>query len=89
MALFGRMVATHPEKSIDAAVQMVHAFSTNIAANEFDFYSAVDDIQDREEDSGAGAAMIGTMLYNSSCYYRYANLDINQLLSNLNGIKSV
>lgn len=85
MALFGRMVATHPEKSIDAAVQMAHAFSTNIAAHEFDFYSAVDDLQNREEESGAGAAMIGTMLYNSSCYYRYANLDIGQLGKNLNG----
>lgn len=83
LALFGRMVATHPQTSVDAAVQMAHAFSTNVVTNEFDFFSAVDDLQDTAEDSGAGAAMLGTMLYNSSCYYRYANLDMHQLSKNL------
>lgn len=85
IALFGRMVATHPEKNVDAAVQMAHAISTNAVANEFDFYSAVDDLQEHEDDEGAGAGMLGTILYNSSCYYRYANLDLNQLRENLPG----
>lgn len=84
IALFGRMVATHQDKSIDAAVQMAHAFSTNVIANEFDFYTAVDDLQQKTDDEGAGAAMMGTILYNSSCYYRYTNLDFKQLSTNLN-----
>ncbi|MGI5964031.1 MAG: type I-E CRISPR-associated protein Cas7/Cse4/CasC [Lawsonibacter sp.] len=83
MALFGRMIADHADKNIDAAVQMAHALSTNVIANEFDFFSAVDDLQLRSDESGAGAAHIDTMLYNSSCYYRYANVDISQLLFNL------
>lgn len=85
IALFGRMIATHPEKNKDAAVQMAHAFSTNAIANEFDFYSAVDDLQQQADDEGAGAGMLGTVLYNSSCYYRYANLDLGQLAVNLGG----
>lgn len=87
MALFGRMIATYPEKNIDAAVQMAHALSTNAITNEFDYYSAVDDLQKDTDDSGAGAAMIGTMLYNSPCYYRYANLDMTQLINNLSNDK--
>lgn len=85
IALFGRMIANHPEKNVDAAVQMAHAFSTNAIANEFDFYSAVDDLQHQGDDEGAGAGMLGTVLYNSSCYYRYANLDLRQLTANLGG----
>jgi CRISPR system Cascade subunit CasC len=89
MALFGRMIADHADKSIDAAVQMAHAFSTNVIANEFDFFSAVDDLQLRSDESGAGAAHIDTMLFNSSCYYRYANVDISQLLINLGNKKDL
>jgi len=85
IALFGRMIANHPEKNVDAAVQMAHAFSTNAIANEFDFYSAVDDLQQQDDDEGAGAGMLGTVLYNSSCYYRYANIDLRQLAANLGG----
>lgn len=85
IALFGRMIADHPEKNVDAAVQMAHAFSTNAVATEFDFYSAVDDLQESDADEGAGAGMLGTTLYNSSCYYRYANLDLKQLATNLGG----
>lgn len=85
LALFGRMVATHIDKNIDAAVQMAHAFSTHAIANEFDYYTAVDDLQEEADAEGAGAAMLGTILYNSSCYYRYANLDMSQLTKNLHG----
>src|SRR5690606_9841210 len=53
--------------------------------NEFDFYSAVDDLKEDDDEEGAGAGMLGTVLYNSSCYYRYANLDLRQLVKNLEG----
>lgn len=85
LALFGRMIADKPEKNVDAATQVAHAFSTNRVAMEFDFYTAVDDIPDYDPEAGQGAGMMGTVQYNSSCYYRYANLDLEQLLSNLNG----
>lgn len=88
LALFGRMIADKPEKSIDAAVQMAHAFSTHPVSTEFDFYSAVDDLKPDDAEEGAGAGMLGTILYNSACYYRYANLDMQQLVTNLGGDQS-
>lgn len=85
LALFGRMIANKPEKNVDAATQVAHAVSTNRVAMEFDFYTAVDDIPEYDPEAGQGAGMMGTVQYNSSCHYRYANLDLEQLLRNLNG----
>lgn len=82
LALFGRMLADLPDKNIDAACQVAHAVSTHKVGVEFDFYTAVDDLQPEEE---AGAGMMGTIEFNSACYYRYANIDINQLERNLLG----
>jgi CRISPR system Cascade subunit CasC len=83
LALFGRMVADLPDRNIDAASQVAHAISTNKVDMEMDYFTAVDDLKTRAEDSGAG--MLGTVEYNSSCFYRYANVNIPQLLVNLQG----
>jgi CRISPR system Cascade subunit CasC len=80
LALFGRMLADLPEKNIDAASQVAHAISTNRASMEFDFYTAVDDLR---PDDTQGSDMLGTVEFNSSCFYRYANVDVKQLLTNL------
>ena len=82
LALFGRMLADLPDKNIDAASQVAHAISTHKVAMEFDFYTAVDDLQPREE---TGAGMMGTVEFNSACFYRYANVDVDQLKTNLGG----
>lgn len=82
LALFGRMIADLPKKRIDAASQVGHAISTNRAAMEFDFYTAVDDLK-LEDTTGAG--MMGTVEFNSSCFYRYSNVDLSQLRRNLDG----
>jgi CRISPR system Cascade subunit CasC len=82
LALFGRMLADLPEKNIDAASQVAHAISTHQVDMEFDYYTAVDDL--KPEDT-AGADMIGTVEFNSACYYRYANIDLGQLRENLGG----
>jgi CRISPR system Cascade subunit CasC len=76
LALFGRMLADLPERNIDAASQVAHAISTHQVSTEFDFYTAVDDL--RPEDT-AGADMLGTVEFNSACYYRYSNVDMGQL----------
>jgi len=86
LALFGRMLADIPQKNIDAASQVAHAISTHAVGVEFDFYTAVDDLKDPtdpEEEEGAGAGMMGTIEFNSACYYRYSNVHIPQLLENL------
>ncbi|WP_018466928.1 type I-E CRISPR-associated protein Cas7/Cse4/CasC [Calidithermus timidus] len=82
VALFGRMLADLPEKNQDAACQVAHALSTHAIEREFDFYTAVDDLK---PDDNAGADMIGTVEFNSACYYRYAALDLKKLHENLQG----
>lgn len=82
LALFGRMLADLPERNIDAASQVAHALSTNRVSMEMDFYTAVDDLK---PDDTAGADMLGTIEFNSACFYRYANVDLEQLKRNLLG----
>ena len=50
---------------------------------EFDYYTAVDDDLGPEDEPGAD--MIGQIEFNSATFYRYAVLDINKLLDNLQG----
>lgn len=80
VALFGRMLADMPEKNQNAACQVAHALSTHAVEREFDFYTAVDDL--KPEDT-AGADMMGTVEFNSACFYRYAVVDWEKLGQNL------
>ncbi len=80
IALFGRMVADNADINTDAACQVAHAISTHKTDIEFDYYTAVDDLNPKEE---TGAGMIGTVEFNSACFYRYANVDLDQLSKNL------
>jgi len=82
LALFGRMLADMPEKNQYAACQVAHAISTHGVDREFDFYTAVDDL--KPEDT-AGADMMGTVEFNSACFYRYAVVDWEKLVTNLQG----
>ncbi len=82
VALFGRMLADMPEKNQNAACQVAHALSTHAVEREFDFYTAVDDL--KPEDT-AGADMMGTVEFNSACFYRYAVIDWEKLIDNLQG----
>ncbi len=80
VALFGRMLADMPEKNQNAACQVAHAISTHAIEREFDFYTAVDD---RKPEDTAGADMMGTVEFNSACFYRYAVVDWEKLVANL------
>jgi CRISPR system Cascade subunit CasC len=80
IGLFGRFLADTPELTLEAASQVAHAISTNRVSMEFDYYTAVDDLNPDEE---TGAGMIGTTGYNSSCFYRYMLLDVEHLARNL------
>lgn len=82
IALFGRMLAEVPGMNIDAACQVAHALSTNKVDMDFDYFTAVDDLNPKEE---TGAGMIGTTGFNSACFYSYALIDAEQLAANLNG----
>ncbi|MDO5649796.1 MAG: type I-E CRISPR-associated protein Cas7/Cse4/CasC [Gallicola sp.] len=76
IALFGRMVASNQVLGVDASSQVAHGISTHEVNTEFDFYTAVDDLNP-EDTSGAG--MLGTIEYNSSTLYRYANVSAHEL----------
>ncbi len=80
LALFGRMLADLPDRNIDAAAQVAHAISTHRVQTEFDYYTAVDDLKPGDTQ---GADMIGTIPFNSACFYRYANVDLEELVRNL------
>ena len=76
IALFGRMVADDPSLNEDASSQVAHAISTHAIESEFDFYTAIDDLSPEDN---AGAGMLGTVEFNSSTLYRYANVAVHEL----------
>lgn len=80
IALFGRMVAENPLLNEDASAQVAHAISTHAVQTEFDYYTATDDWA---AEDNAGAGMLGTIEYNSSTLYRYANVAVHELLHQL------
>jgi len=82
VALFGRMLADKPEWNVDASCQVAQAISTNRVQMDFDFFTAVDDFKPKDT---AGSDMMGTVAFNSSCFYRYAVLDVEALRANLDG----
>ena len=86
VALFGRMLANSPTENIDAACQVAHAISVNRMTMEFDYFTAIDDL--KPEDT-AGAGMIGTVGFSSSCFYQFACIDARQLARNLGGDQGV
>lgn len=86
VALFGRMVADAPELNVDASSQVAHSISTHKITTEFDFFTAVDDLNPNDQ---AGAGMLGTVEYNSSTLYRYANVAVHELRVQLGDNKDV
>lgn len=76
MVLFGRMVADDASLNYDAASQVAHSISTHAVQNEYDYFTAVDDLADEDN---AGAGHLGTIEYNSSTLYRYATVNVMEL----------
>ena len=76
ISIFGRMVANDHSLTVEAASMFSHALSTHKVDNEIDFFSAVDDLQPKEE---SGAGMTSTLEFNSATYYRFAALNLGML----------
>jgi len=81
LALFGRMVADSAELNVDASAQVAHAISTHEIIPEYDYFTGLDDEQAADT---TGAAMLGSIDFNSATLYRYANLNMDELINNLN-----
>lgn len=80
IALFGRMLAGDAAISEDASSQVAHAISTHAIQTEFDFFTATDDLSQEDH---AGAGMLGTVEFNSSTLYRYANINLHEFSKQL------
>ena len=65
IALFGRMLASNPEFNVEAACQVAHALGVSAVAVEEDFFTAVDDLNRKEED--AGSAHMGSRALHPRC----------------------
>lgn len=77
IAIFGRMVADDHTLTLEGAGLFSHALSTHSTSNELDFFSAVDDAKKDSDDAGAGH--IGSLEFNSACYYRYVGINLGLL----------
>ncbi|MBE7488980.1 type I-E CRISPR-associated protein Cas7/Cse4/CasC [bacterium] len=81
MALSGRMLETGvlQDTTVEAALQVAHAFSTHEARPEVDYYVAADDIPGDD----AGAGYVDEAMFASACFYKYFSIDWDTLVGNL------
>ena len=86
-ALFGRMVTSDPSANTDAAIHVAHAFTVHEEQPELDYFTVVDDLNDRAAGDDAGAAGIFDTELTSGLYYGYVVIDVPLLVSNLTGCK--
>lgn len=85
VALHGRMTANAKASSVDSALSVAHAFTVHEAQPEADYFSALDDLQRKDE---SGSAHINEAEFGSGTFYSYAALDVFQLIKNLFKIPS-
>ena len=87
VALYGRFVAEDKSNKetakVDSALRVAHAFTTHRAVAEEDFWVLADDMMD--EESTVGSSNMGSDLFGTGVFYRYATIDVEQLVENLNG----
>ncbi|MGD8108114.1 type I-E CRISPR-associated protein Cas7/Cse4/CasC [Pantoea sp. FN0302] len=82
MALFGRMLASSPEFNVEAACQVSHALGVSAVTIEDDFFTAVDDLNSKQ-DSGSGH--MGEQGFASALFYTYICISRDLLVKNLGG----
>jgi CRISPR system Cascade subunit CasC len=82
--LFGRMLAEIDDAGVDGAVQVAHALTTHGTDVEIDYFAAVDDITAAWKDT-TGSAHMGSTEYSAGVFYRYATIDLDDLLRNIGG----
>ncbi len=83
IALFGRMLASSPTFNVEAACQVAHAISVHPVVIEDDYFTAVDDLNDGQEDMGA--AHLGETRFAAALFYSYICINRALLVENLGG----
>lgn len=79
-ALFGRMVTSDPAANIEAPIYVAHPFTVHAEQTESDYFTAVDDLKEDEDDSGADT--IQETELTSGLYYGYVVIDLPGLIAN-------
>lgn len=87
IAMFGRMLASSPMYNTEAAVQVSHAITVHKVAVEDDYFTAVDDLNNGDDNSGA--AHIGELEFASGLFYNYICINRTLLEDNLGGDKEL
>lgn len=82
-AMFGRMVTSDPAANIDAPIHVAHAFTVHAEESEGDYFTAVDDLQSDDDDSGADT--IQETELTSGLFYGYVVIDLPGLIKNCGG----
>ncbi|SFE68137.1 CRISPR system Cascade subunit CasC [Actinopolyspora alba] len=80
--LLGRMLAEIPGHRVDGASLFAHAFTTHESAMDFDFFTAVDDLNPPD---ATGSGHLATAEFTSGVFYRYSSVNLTDLASNLSG----
>lgn len=83
IALFGRMLASNPSFNVEAAAQVAHAVTVHAVSVDDDYFTAVDDLNQYQEDGGA--AHIGETGFGAGVFYLYLCIDRDSLVENLQG----
>jgi len=74
LALFGRMLASSPDYNVEAACEVGHAITVHKVTVEDDYFTAVDDLNNREVD--AGSAHIGEQGFAAGLFYLYICINL-------------
>ncbi|WP_030375585.1 type I-E CRISPR-associated protein Cas7/Cse4/CasC [Streptomyces rimosus] len=82
ISLLGRMLAEVPGANVDGAAQVAHAFTTHAAEPQRDYFTAVDDWTGETE---TGSGHLDTAEFSAGVFYRYATVNVTDLVKNLKG----
>lgn len=78
-AMFGRMTTGDLLTHLDSAAHVMHAFTVHEEMAEADFFSAKDQLND------VGTGHINAKEFTANLFYAYVCVDVEQLLTNING----
>lgn len=83
IALSGRMTTSGLMSTVEGAMSLAHTITTHEVDADVDWFTAVDDLMQTEEETERGAAHLGTQEFGSGTFYRYASINLELLQKNL------
>ncbi|MFI9724577.1 type I-E CRISPR-associated protein Cas7/Cse4/CasC [Streptomyces sp. NPDC052396] len=82
ISLFGCMLAEISDANVDGSTQVAHAFTPHASEPQRDYFTAVDDWLGEAE---TGSGHLSTAEFSTGVFYRFASVNISDLLKNLSG----